>query len=140
MERHTGERIAVGYLHAQQPVELPAALLQDGDNGRRGLLGPGQDVDGAQQLPDGDAAAGDVLAVVAGVVTATADGEAAIAPPAGVEPFGVRSRPCGNGDVACVRGDAEMPGGVTVAGEDVVGDGLAGSQQPEHPEGISAEA
>ncbi len=125
--RHSGQRLSVRHLHLQQELQLPAGLVEDvghlvaalGDVERtvaelRGLPGAGvqRALVGAEQLPGGDAAVDDVLAVISGVVPAAGDVEGVVAH-AGL---------AGHLGVAPVGRRAHVSGGAAVAGAESVAD------------------
>ncbi len=91
--------------------------------GRRGRV-PGtlEETQRAEELPDRDATARDVLAVVPGVVPAAGRVEAAFAVPTGVETLGVRPVPGRHGDVAGVGRPADVAGRSGVARRKSLGD------------------
>ncbi len=108
MKGESREREARRHLHAQEPVELPATFLREQ---RLGPLPPlrlgaasAQQIQGGQQLPDCERAAGHVLAVVAGVVPAPGHVEATRTRPARIHPFGVLAGPRRHRSIARVAG------------------------------------
>ncbi len=125
---HPRELLALGDLHGQQELHLPAGLVQDvghtvvplGD-GQGGVGDPGGVPGGrgvralvdAHQLVDGDAAVHHVLAVVARVVPAAGHVERVVARGGGV---------AGDVRVALVGLDADVTGLASVAGGEFVED------------------
>ncbi len=124
---HAGQRLPLGHLHLQQEVQFPAdlvedvrhlvAALRDGEGAvaeLRGLARAGvqRALVGAEQLPGGDAAVDDVLAVVAGVVPAAGDVEGVVAD-AGLT---------GDLGVPLVGRDAHVSGRAAVARAQLVAD------------------
>jgi hypothetical protein len=71
VESQPRQRITGGYLHPHEPVELPATFAADRvcelAEAQRGI-GLFEQAERAEELPHRDAAAGDVLAVVARVI------------------------------------------------------------------------
>jgi hypothetical protein len=137
VKRHPGQRIGRRHLHPQHPVQLPPTLLPQRRVQRGGVrVERGQQIDGAEQLPQRDAAAGHVLAVIASVVPAAGDIEVALAAPSRVEPFSVRARPARHLCVAAVREQPDVPGRAGVAGGHVVRHRHSGPQQCQYPQGV----
>ena len=141
VEGQAGVRVARRHLHPQQPVQLPAGLLeQRGLQAVRGRGGVGaQQVDGGQQLPGRQRTRGHVLAVVAGVVPAAGDVEPAALGPAGVQALGVRAGPGRHGGVAGVRRDSEVAGGSAVTRRPGLVDRAAGALEVEEAEGVGGQ-
>ena len=98
-----------------------------------------QEVERAQQLPHGDAAAGYVFAVVTCVVPAARYVECACAAPAGVEALRVWSGPGRHRNVATVRQTPDVAGGSRVPWSDTVEDRHPRAHHGEEAQRIHAE-
>ena len=97
MKGETHEREARRHLHTQKPVELPATLLHQQRLGPLPPIRPdaasAQQIQGGQQLPDRQHAAGHVFAVIAGVVPAPGYIEAPRTRPVRIQPLSVLAGP-----------------------------------------------
>ena len=139
VEGQAGVRVTRWHLHPEQPVELPAGLLDQGRLETGGRRMPADQLNRGEQLPDRQRTGGDVLAVVPGVVPAARDVEQSVLGPARVERPGVGSLPRGHGRVPGVRGDAGMAGRSAVArGPDLL-DGATRPLQIEEPQRVPSQ-
>jgi len=137
-----GQRSPGRYLHREEPIQLPAALLADCGCLGIGFLRPGptvQQVEGAEQLPDRDRAAGDVLAVVARVVPTARDVVTAVVVPARVQLLRLQSHPRWHRIISAVGCAAHVSGRAAVAGCQGLLYGGAGPHQVEEAQRLPAQ-
>jgi hypothetical protein len=118
VEGKSGVHLPRGDLHPQQPVELPAALLEQPRLHPRVSATPPQQLDGGEQLPDRHRAARHVLAVIARVVPAAGDVEASGARPSGIQALGIGAGPGARLQVAEVASGSPVTRGASLVDRD----------------------